>query len=163
MPQLDIATFAPQLVWLAITFIALYLVMALVGLPRVGGILEKRRGKISSDLDKAQRMKAEAEAVIAAYEKALAEARSKAQAALRETATRLNAEAAEQNRKLAEALHAETAKAEKRIADAKTAALQGLKGMAAEVARAAAMRLAGGEVDARRIDAAVEAAIKERG
>ena len=55
MPQLDLATFPPQLIWLAITFVALYLVMAYAGLPRMGGIIEKRRARIADDLDKAQR------------------------------------------------------------------------------------------------------------
>src|SRR5208282_1004281 len=109
MPQLDLATFPTQLIWLAITFVALYLVMAYAGLPRLGGIIERRHARISSDLDKAQRMKAEAEAVIAAYEKALAEARTKAQAVLRETANQLSVEAAAQQKKLAERLAIEGA------------------------------------------------------
>src|ERR1700722_3990650 len=115
MPQLDPACFAPQLIWLAITFVALYLVMAYAGLPRLGGIIEKRRARIAADLDKAQRMKAEAEAVIAAYEKALAEAQSQAQTVLRETADRLSAEAAAQHKKLAEQLKIESDAAERRI------------------------------------------------
>ncbi|HEV2265096.1 MAG TPA: F0F1 ATP synthase subunit B' [Stellaceae bacterium] len=162
MPQFDVATFPTQLVWLAITFIALYLVMTLVGLPRVGGIIAKRRDRITGDLDKAQRMKAEAEAVIAAYERALAEARAKAQHALRETAERLAAEAVEQQRKLAESLNAETTKAERRIADAKAAALQGVRQLAADVAQDAAGKLAGAAVEPARVKAAVEAVLQER-
>jgi len=162
MPQFDIATFPPQIFWLAVTFLALYLVMALVGLPRVGGIIKRRREHISDDLDKAQRMKAEAEAVIAAYERALAEARTKAQETMRETMERLNAEAAEQQKKLAESLHAETAKAERRIAEAKAQALKSLRGMAAEVAQAAAAKLAGGAVDSGRIGNAIDQVLKER-
>ncbi|MDE2229006.1 MAG: F0F1 ATP synthase subunit B' [Alphaproteobacteria bacterium] len=162
MPQLDLATFPTQLVWLAVTFIALYLVMALVGLPRVGGIIAKRRDRITGDLDKAQRMKAEAEAVIAAYERALAEARTKAQQALRETAERLAAEATEQQRKLAESLNAEIAKAERRIAEAKASALKGMHDLATEVAQVAAAKLAGGAVEAARVKAAVEAVLRER-
>ncbi|HUE18927.1 MAG TPA: F0F1 ATP synthase subunit B' [Stellaceae bacterium] len=162
MPQLDIATFLPQLAWLAVTFIILFVVMRFIGLPRVGSIITRRRERIEGDLDKAQRMKAEAEAVIAAYEKALAEARAKAQAVMRETAEQLNAEAAVRNKELAEKLHAETAAAEKRIAAAKSKTLEGLREMALEVARAASAKLVG-EADPKRLAASVDAALKERG
>ncbi len=162
MPQLDLASFPTQLVWLAITFAALYLVMAYSGLPRLGGIIEKRRARIADDLDKAQRMKAEAEAVIAAYEKALAEARAKAQTMLRETANRLSAEAAAQQKKLAEQLHIESTAAEKRIEAAKTKALGGLRDLAVEVARAASVKLSGSEAVTSHVAEAVDAVLKER-
>ena len=68
-------------------------------------------------------MKTEAEAVIAAYEKALAEARFEAQITLREAIARLQAESAESQRKVAEELARETAGGERRIEAAKRAAL----------------------------------------
>lgn len=162
MPQLDLATFPPQLIWLGITFILLYVLMAWVGLPRVGRIINARRDRIEGDLEKAQQMKAEAEAVIAAYEKALAEARAQAQQTLKETTDRLNAEAAERQRQLAEKLAGETAAAERRIVEAKNAALGNLKAMAVEVARAAGAKLVGGEIDAARVAAAVDAVMREQ-
>jgi F-type H+-transporting ATPase subunit b len=57
MPQLDLATFPPQLIWLAITFVALYLVMRAVGLPRVGAVIAARRARIDGDLEKAAQMR----------------------------------------------------------------------------------------------------------
>ncbi|HXY99215.1 MAG TPA: F0F1 ATP synthase subunit B' [Stellaceae bacterium] len=162
MPQLDFATFPPQLIWLAITFVALYLLMAKLGLPRITRALGARRERIDGDLEKAQRMKVEAEAVIAAYERALAEARQQAQITLRETTERLNADAAERQRRTAERLAAETAAAERRIAEAKAAALGNIREVAIEVARAAAARLAGGEIDGARAAEAVDAVMRER-
>ncbi len=162
MPQLDLSTFLPQLVWLAITFAVLYLLMARVGLPRIGGVLEARRGRIEGDLEKAGQMKAEAEAVIAAYERALAEARAEAQQTLKEASDRLTAEAAERQRQLAAKLAAEATAAERRIGEAKTAALANVREVAVEVARAAAAKLIGIDIEAGRAGAAVDAVLRER-
>ena len=163
MPQLDLATFPALLIWLGITFVVLYIVMASVGLPRVGGIIAARRARIDGDLDKAAQMKREAEAVIAAYDKALAEARMQAQITLRETSEQLNARAAERQRKIAEELAQETAAAARRIDAAKREALGSLREVAIDVTRAAAQKLTGAELDAGRAAAAVDQAMRERG
>jgi F-type H+-transporting ATPase subunit b len=162
LPQLDFTTFPAQLVWLAICFVALYAIMARVGLPRVGAILTQRRGRIEGDLATASRMKDEAEAVIAAYERALAEARADAQATIRETIETLNAAAAERQHALAHSLAAETAAAERRIAAAKNQALANLRDVAVDVARAAAAKIAGVELDTARARDTVEAVMRER-
>lgn len=162
MPQLDIATFPPQLIWLAITFLFLYAVMATVGLPRVGGVLAARRARIEGDLEKAAQMKSEAEAVIAAYEKALAEARLQAQITLRETSEALNAQSAERQRKVIEELSRETAAAERRIAEAKSQALGSLRDIAIEATREAVEKLTGAGIDSGRAASAVDSAMQER-
>ncbi len=163
MPQLDLATFPTQLIWLAICFIALYVVMLTVGLPRVGGVLAARRAKIEGDLEKAAQLKSEAEATIAAYEQALAEARLQAQITLRETTEQLNAQSAERQRKVVEELARETQVAERRIAEAKQQALGSLREIAIEATREAAQRLIGAGLDASRAAAAVDSAMRERG
>src|SRR5262249_24406536 len=112
MPQLDVSTFAPQLVWLAITFVVLYHLMAKLGLPRVNAIIEARRKRLDDDLARAAEMKAEAEAIIAAYQNTMAEARAEAQATIRERTDRFTAEAAERQRQLAAALAERTKAAE---------------------------------------------------
>jgi F-type H+-transporting ATPase subunit b len=162
MPQLDFSTFAPQVIWLAIIFVVLYVLMNGWGLPRVRAALEARRQRIEGDVAKAAQMKNEAEAVIAAYERALAEARAQAQATVRDTIERLNAAAAERQRALAQALAAETTAAERRIAAAKQEAMAGLREVAVEAARAAALKIAGTELDPARARAAVDAVLRER-
>jgi len=163
MPQLDLATFPPQLIWLAITFIALYLVMRAVGLPRVGEVIAARRARIDGDLEKAAQLKNETEAVIAAYEKALTEARMQAQITLRETTEQLNAQSAERQRKVIEELTKETAAAERRINEAKSRALGSLRDIAIEATREAAQKLTGVALDSTRAASAVELALRERG
>jgi F-type H+-transporting ATPase subunit b len=162
MPQLEVSTFLPQLVWLAITFVLLYLLMARIGLPRVGGIIEARRRRIDDDLARAAQLKAEAEGVMSAYQQALATARAEAQAAVKETTDRLAAEAAERQRQLSEALAEHTATAERRIAVAKQQALAEMHGIAIDVGRSIAEKVTGSVPDASSLAAAVDRAMAER-
>lgn len=162
MPQLEVSTFLPQLVWLAITFILLYLLMARIGLPRVGGIIEARRRRIDDDLARAAQLKAEAEGVMSAYQQALATARAEAQAAVKETTDRLAAEAAERQRQLTEALAEHTATAERRIAAAKQQALAEMHGIAVDVGRSIAEKVTGSAPDTASLAAAVDRAMAER-
>ena len=78
MPQLDISTFSTQIVWLVITFSALFIIMWRVAVPRISDSLEQRQNRMDDSLNKAAEFKKEAEAAIEAYEKSLAEAREAA-------------------------------------------------------------------------------------
>src|SRR6266478_4431282 len=162
MPQLDVSTFAPQLVWLAISFIALYLLMSRLGLPRVDAIIAARRKRLDDDLARAAEIKAEAEAVVAAYRRTLAEARAQAQAAIKERTDRFAAEAAEQQRQLAEALAERTRAAEREIVAAKERAFSEIRGVAVDVARSIAVKLTGSAADEARAASAVDRVIAER-
>ena len=162
MPQLDVSTFVPQLFWLAVTFGLLLLLMARVGLPRVGGLIEARRRRVDEDLARAAQLKTEAEAALAAYQEALAKARAEAQAAVKETTDRMATEAAERQRQLSESLARQTAEAEQQIAAAKQLALSEIPEIATEVARSVAERLIGSSADTASVAAAVDRAIAAR-
>src|SRR3954470_19083999 len=97
-PPFNPSTFASQLVWLAIAFVVLYVLMARLALPRIGKILEDRDSAIKGDLAQAEKLKTQSDEAVAAYEKALADARNRAQGIANETRER-QAAAAEQNRK----------------------------------------------------------------
>ena len=56
-PPLDAGTFAPQLIWLALTFGLLYLLLKRFYLPRVGEVIEERRERIQRDLAQAEKLK----------------------------------------------------------------------------------------------------------
>jgi F-type H+-transporting ATPase subunit b len=162
VPQLEVSTFIPQLVWLAITFVVLYLLMGGIGLPRVGGAIEARRRRVDDDLAGAAQLKTEAEAVLAAYQATLARARAEAQAAVKETTDRMAAEAAERQRQLSESLARQTAEAERQIAEAKQRALSEMHGIAAEVARSVTEKVTGSAADPAALAAAVDRALAER-
>ncbi len=134
MPQLNPLDWAPQLVWLVITFGILYLLMARVALPRIGKVLDARRAKISGDLDKAEALRRQTAEAIAAYEQALAQAKQTAQAIAQESRDAMNAEIAAEREKLEQALATKAAEAEARIAKAKDAALKEVNAIATDVA-----------------------------
>jgi F-type H+-transporting ATPase subunit b len=163
MPQLNPAVFLPQLFWLAIVFIGLYIVLSKVALPRVDQVFDARSTRIASDLDRAAALKAEAEAAMQAYEKTQVEARAKAADLVRQTEGKMAAEKtareAELGRKLGDRLKA----AEQQIASAKNAALGNLTQMSGEVARAAVERLIGESVSPAEAERVTAAIARERG
>ena len=112
-PPFQSQTFASQLVWLAIAFVLLYVLMAKLALPRVGAIIESRQKRIEDDLADASRLKGESDAAVAAYEKALADARNRAQVIATETRERQAGEAEARRKTLESELNTKLAEAEK--------------------------------------------------
>ena len=142
-PPFEAQHFPSQLFWLALTFILLYVLMARIALPRIGGILESRSKHISSDLAAAQRFKEQSEAANAAYQKSLADARARAQVIANETRERQVAEAETTNKRLEAQLHDKLAAAERSIAATRSTAMGNVSGIAADTASAIVERLIG--------------------
>lgn len=163
MPQLNHQDFAPQLVWLLITFLALFLVLAKGVLPKIGAVLEARNDRIKGDLDRAAALKAETDKIIAAYEKALADARNNAAAVSRETAAKLAKVSADRQAEVGAALAGRLKSAEASIAAARGKAMTEIQTVAAEIAADAAKRLVGLTISPAEVAPAVAAAAKERG
>jgi F-type H+-transporting ATPase subunit b len=162
LPQLNAATFPAQLVWLAIIFAALYVLMTRVALPRVEEVVEARRSRLDADLERAQALRDEAQGLIEAYEKALAEARGEAMRVAAVVATEIKAASAERQAALQADLSARVVAAEYRIAAAKTDALANVRGMAADVAADVARRIAGVTADPVAAETAVAGALAAR-
>jgi F-type H+-transporting ATPase subunit b len=143
MPQLDVTTWPPQLIWLAIAFLTLFFIMRFVALPRVGGVIESRRKQVNDDLEAAQRFKLESERAIAEYEAAIAEARAKGNAIAQEARDKLNREAEQERAKLEAEITEQIADAEGTIADLKSKAMAEIEKVAADIAAEIVSELAG--------------------
>ena len=161
MPQLDASTFVSQLFWLVVTFVCLYVIMTRIVVPRIGDVLQIRQRRIDDDLEKAETLRNEAEEVLEAYEKTVAEGRAQAHTILREAAERSDKAAAERQAALAEQLAKQTADAEARISAAREEALANIRTVAAETAQAATQRLSGASISEDEAAAAVASVLTE--
>ena len=143
MPQLDFSTWPSQIIWLIITFGFLYAIIVKFALPKIGGTIELRRDRIASDLDEAQRLKAESEKALADYETALGEAKARAHAIAQETRDKLAAEMDAERAKLDAELDERLKKAEAQITKTKQDAMANVSLIAEETAGAIVNQLIG--------------------
>ena len=156
-PPLDPSTFAPQLIWLAIAFTALYLLLSKFALPRVGEVLEERADRIKRDLDTAERLKDDTQKALKAYEKSLADARANASGIAKETRERLGGESDKEKVAIDKQIAAKLADAEKRITATKIKALASVSEVAADTAGAVVKQLIGADVTADEVKRALAA------
>ena len=159
-PPFQKDTFASQLVSLLIAFVALYLIVSRIALPRVGEVIDARANTIEGDLADAQKLKDQSDAALKSYESELAAARSRAQAIGSETREKLNAASETERKALEEKLSLKLAEAEKTIASTREAAMSNVRGIAADAATAIVQRLAGVQPDAQSVTSAVDASLK---
>jgi F-type H+-transporting ATPase subunit b len=145
-PPLDTATFVPQLVWLALTFGLLYLILKRVVLPRVGAAIDERRQHIERDLETAEKINAQTQLALSRYELVLTEARAKASAIAKDLRDKTAAEAEVERAKRDGLISQKLAEAEQRIAQSKARAVASVHEIAADTAGAIVARLIGTEV-----------------
>lgn len=159
-PPFDPASFGTQLIWLAIAFAFLYVVMSRMALPRIGGILADRKARIDGDLAAADASRQKTDAAIAAYEAALAAARQKSHAIAEETRNGIKADINTKRVAVEADLGKKLSEAEARIQSTKTEALSHVGEIAADTVQALVSQLTG-PVSADEARKAVAAAAKE--
>ena len=159
-PPFESSTYASQLVSLVIAFVALYLIVSRIALPRVGSVIDARQNAIEGDLAAAQKLKDESDAALKAYESDLAAARSRAQAISNETREKLNAASEAERKTLEDRLSVKLADAEKQIAATRQSAMSNVRGIAADAAGAIVHQLTGVLPDGNTLNSAVDASLK---
>jgi F-type H+-transporting ATPase subunit b len=159
MPQLDITTFPNQIFWLLVTLVTIYLILSRVALPRIGGTLANRKGTITADLAAAEELKQKAVAAEAAYNEALANARSEAAKIIAAAKADIQADLNKAIAKADAEIAAKTAESAARIDEIKAGAMAAVETVAKDTA-AELVGALGGTADASAISAAVAARLK---
>ena len=154
-PPFQSEHFPSQLVWLTISFVLLYVLMSKLALPRIAGILAQRSRLIGDDLAAAEKLKEQSDTARAAYEKALADARARAQGIASSTREQQARAAEAANKQLEAQLNARLATAEQSIAASRAAAMGHVRAIASDTASAIVERLIGKAPDAQELAAAL--------
>jgi F-type H+-transporting ATPase subunit b len=165
MPQLDFKTplTISQVVWGAIIFVVLYIMLSRTGLPLVASVLEERATTIAKDLDEARAAKARADDGMRQADEATAKARAESQAAINAALAEAKTAAAAQAEVLNTRLEKQLQESERQIAQARASAMSALRQVATETAATVVTRLTGKEPDASRLDSAIGSALTARG
>lgn len=149
-------------VWVSIAFLVVVAVLVRMGaFKSMGQALDKRSQKIADDLKEAERLREEAQALLAQYQKRQREAEVEAKVIIEEArreATRLGAE---MRQKIAEQIDRRAKSAEDKIGRAEAQALAEVRGQAADLAVEAARTIIRARVDQGGQAALVDKAISE--
>ncbi len=161
LPQFNPDDMVPQLIWLGITFLALYFLLSRMTLPRISSVLEERKSRIERDIAEGERLNQETQSAIAEYEQKLADARSKAGGLIKENRDSVAADL-ETKRLAAEAEdHARMAAAEDRISAMKSDAMAQVATISTDTAQELIKSLIGSDVSADEIKRAMQPAAGE--
>ncbi len=164
MPQLDFHSplTTSQVVWGAIIFVLLYILLLRWALPQVGEVLDRRAAAIEADLNTARSAKAEANSAIDEMTQTVAQARGQAQTAINAAVDHAKQEAAARSAVLNERLEAQLQAAEQQIGQARTSAMSALRQVASETAATVIHRLTGAAPDMHAVEGAVGTALAAR-
>ncbi|MFV3127916.1 F0F1 ATP synthase subunit B [Niveispirillum sp. KHB5.9] len=147
--------------WYAVAFIIFIVVVAKLAGKSILGGLDERSRRIAGELEQAQKLREDAQAALAQFQRKQRDALKEAEAIVaqaREEAARIRANAASD---LEATLKRRVQQAEDKIAQAEAQALQQVRDLAVDIAVQATEKLLVENVDEARNSALVDAAIQE--
>ncbi|MFZ1660594.1 MAG: F0F1 ATP synthase subunit B' [Paracoccaceae bacterium] len=159
MPQLDFSTFPNQIFWLLVALVVIYLILSKIALPRIGGILADRQGRITGDIEAAEKLKSRAIEAEKAYNQALIDARNEANRIVGETRAEIQKDLDAATAKADAEISARTAESSKRIDEIRVNAVASVTEVAKDTAEAIVSAL-GGSADSKSVADAVAARLK---
>ena len=147
--------------WEVLGFVLVIALLVWKGVPGiVGKMLDERAAVISAELDEAKRLRAEAAALLADYQKRAATAESEAQAIVADAKVEASRFAEESRAALKAQIARREAAAHEKIAQAEAAAMNEIRGLAADAAVAAAQKLIVAKLDDKRASGLISDSIK---
>lgn len=158
MPQLDLNAFPNQIFWMVTALVMIYLILAKIALPRIGGVLEERHDTISGYIAQAADFKAQAEQAEADYNAALAEARGEAMRIADDAKAEIQKDLDKAIAKADAEIAAKAAESEAAIAAIRDSAVENVREVASETTAAIISALMPSATD----DKAVKSAISNR-
>ncbi len=155
MPQLDPTYWASQAFWLIIIFIALYLTLSNLLLPKIKDSIDSRESKIKDDLDEAQKLKNLAEQKLVEYELSIENAKKEVQKIIFESKNKLNLEIQNKKKEFEKEIEIEIDSAEKEIENLKKESLKSISTISEEVASRVIEQISGEPMNQSSVKAAI--------
>ena len=151
----------PEL-WVGVGFIMVVGLLLYVGAPKlVGGMLDARSAAIKAELNEAQRLREEAQALLEGFKQKAAGAEREAEAIVVEARAEAERFAIESRETLKSLIARRAQSAQDKIAQAEAAALAEIRSLAADAATAAAQKLIVARLDEKRTGALIAQSIED--
>jgi F-type H+-transporting ATPase subunit b len=152
MPQLEFATYASQIFWLAVIFLMLYIFLSKKSLPAVMEVLHNRESRISGDITRAENMRAEAEAAQLDLTTSLLEARQKSANLLHEAKDKIIEEEAARSAKLEKHFASQSKDSENKMAALREESIGKIVPIAAQAASMMLEKLIGEKIENKKLE-----------
>ncbi|MWD28249.1 F0F1 ATP synthase subunit B' [Aquicoccus sp. SCR17] len=159
LPQLCGDWMGNQIFWLIVTLVVTYFILARIALPRIASVLSERQGTVTNDLAAAEDLRARSVEAEEAYNQALADARTEAQAIIAQNKAEMQGELNEAIKRADTEIAAKTAESEKAIAEIRASALENVQQVARETA-AEIVAAFGGTADEAKVSSVVNSRVK---
>jgi F-type H+-transporting ATPase subunit b len=159
MPQLCVDWMPNQVFWLVVTLVVMFFVLKTIALPRIGAVLAERKGTITNDLAAAEELKQKAVAAEAAFNEALATARTEAAKIVASAKAEIQKDLDKATAKADAEISAKAAESEKKISEIRAGAMEAVDAVAKDTAKEL-VAILGGSADAKTVAAAVAARLK---
>ena len=149
--------------WVAVAFVIFAVIFALAGVKRITALLDQRTVAIKNEIEEARKLRDEAQALLATYQRKQRDALQEAEAMVAQAREQVAAMRDEAEKALTDQLKRRAAQAAEKIARAEAQAVQDVRELAVDVAVGAAEKLLAQNLDAARARALVDQAIGDIG